>query len=154
MLPLPATQGGVAMDPRSGRSMRDNSTRDAARSSALRGTERRGHGSAHGADFHLMRELNRRAVLNCVRTRGPIARVAIAKRTGLSRTTVSSIIDELLDEGLVREGEHLDAAPSGGRRATLVHFNSSAGFVLGLDVGRTHCILLATNLSAEVVARS
>jgi len=124
--------------------------REAARSNALRGTER----GARGADFHLMRRLNRLSVLNWVRTRGPVARVAIARNTGLSRTTVGSIIDELLCEKLVREGEHLDAAPSGGRRATLVHFNGDAGRVLGVDLGRTHFIALATNLSADVIARA
>jgi predicted NBD/HSP70 family sugar kinase len=100
-----------------------------------------------------MRELNRLSILNCVRLCGPIARVALAQRTGLSRTTVSSVMEELLTEGLVREGELLDAAPSGGRRATPVHFNGSAGYVLGVDLGRTHFIALITNLSAEVIAR-
>ncbi len=100
-----------------------------------------------------MRELNRLSILNCVRLCGPIARVALAKRTGLSRTTVSSVMEELLAEGLVREGELLDAAPNGGRRATLVHFNGSAGYVLGVDLGRTHFIALITNLSAEIIAR-
>ncbi len=106
-----------------------------------------------GADLHTMRELNRLLVLNCVREEGPVARVTIAQRTGLSRTTVSSIIDALLQEGLVREGSTQNAAPTGGRRAILVHFNADAGYILGVDVGRTHLTVLLTNLAAEVVAR-
>ena len=105
------------------------------------------------SDLHDMREANNTLVLRVIRQHGPLARVAIARRTGLSRTTVSSIVDGLLAEGVVREGETLSAAPSGGRRPTLVHFNESAGVILGVDFGRTHYTLLATDLHAHVIAR-
>jgi len=109
--------------------------------------------TGQGTDHHLMRELNRHLILNCVREAGPLARVQIAQSTHLSRTTVSNIIDMLLQEGFVREGDLLDAAPAGGRRAMLVHFNADAGYVLGVDVGRTHLAMLLTNLEARIVAR-
>jgi glucokinase-like ROK family protein len=105
------------------------------------------------SDLHDMREANNTLVLRVIRQHGPLARVAIARRTGLSRTTVSSIVDGLLAEGVVREGETLSAAPSGGRRPTLVHFNESAGVILGVDIGRTHYTLLATDLHAHVLVR-
>lgn len=106
------------------------------------------------SDLHDMREANNTLVLRVIRQHGPLARVAIARRTGLSRTTVSSIVDGLLAEGVAREGETLRAAPSGGRRPTLVHFNESAGVILGIDFGRTHYTLLATDLHAHVLARA
>ncbi len=104
------------------------------------------------ADLRMMRELNRLLVLNSVREDGPMARVQIAARTGLSRTTVSSIVDSLLKEGLVREGNLLEAAPAGGRRAILVHFHADAGYILGVDMGRTHLTVIATNLAATIYA--
>ncbi|MFI5274332.1 MAG: ROK family protein, partial [Ktedonobacterales bacterium] len=106
-----------------------------------------------GADPRAMREANRLLVLNCIREQGPLARVTLARRTGLSRTTVSSLIDALLKDGLAREGETQSAAPSGGRRPILVHFNETAGTILGIDLGRTHYTVIATNLAAEVLAR-
>lgn len=109
--------------------------------------------AAQGADPRFMREHNRLLVLNCVREHEPITRVAIARLTGLSRTTISSIMDGLLKEELVREGETQSAAPAGGRRAILVHFNACAGYVIGADMGRTHLVLLLTDLAANVVAR-
>ena len=105
------------------------------------------------SDLHDMREANYSLVLRVIRQHGPLARVAIARRTGLSRTTVSSIVDGLLAEGVAREGETLSAAPSGGRRPTLVHFNESAGVIIGADFGRTHYTLLVTDLHAHVIAR-
>lgn len=91
--------------------------------------------------------------LNYVRVYGPVSRVMLAQRLGLSRTTVSSIIDTLLQEGFVREGHFLDAAPRGGRRAILVHFNADVGRILGVDVGRTHLTVLLTNLTPAIVAQ-
>lgn len=105
------------------------------------------------SDLHDMREANIALVLRLIRQHGPLARVAIARRTGLSRTTVSSIVDGLLSEEIVREGETLNAAPSGGRRPILVHFNESAGIILGADMGRTHFTIIATDLDARILAR-
>src|SRR5579884_1561774 len=117
--------------------------------------ERPGTGIAveRGADLRTMRGLNRLLVLNCIREHGPLARVSIARRTGLSRTTVSSIVDALIQEGLAREGGTLSAAPTGGRRAIEVHFNEAAGYVLGIDMGRSHCTVILTDLAARVLAR-
>jgi predicted NBD/HSP70 family sugar kinase len=105
------------------------------------------------ADPSFMRQHNRLLVLNYVREHGPIARAAIARQTGLSRTTVSSIMDDLLREGFVLEGEMQDATPSGGRRAILVNFNAAAGYIVGIDLGRSHFTLLLTDLAAELVAK-
>lgn len=119
-----------------------------------RDSRSRGDVGERGAtDLRGVRLANRTLVLNCIRAQGPLARVAIARRTGLSRTTVSSIVDALLKEGLVREGSTVSAAPSGGRRATLVHFNEAAGRILGADLGRSHLTLLATDLAANIIAR-
>lgn len=104
-----------------------------------------------GADFRAMRESNRRLVLNCVRERGPLARVAIAQETGLSRSTVGSIIDTLLGEAFVREGSALSAAPVGGRRAIEVHFNADVATALGIELGRTHLTLALTNLAGHIL---
>ncbi|QBD81694.1 ROK family transcriptional regulator [Ktedonosporobacter rubrisoli] len=108
---------------------------------------------SQGTGLHYVREYNRLLVLNCVREYGPIARVMIAKRTGLSRTTVSSIIDVLLQEGFVREGSFSHSSSEGGRRAILVHFNAETGYVIGIDIGRSHLTILITDLSAKIIAR-
>ena len=109
--------------------------------------------TAQGVDHHRIREFNRLLVLNYIREHGPIARVMLARRLGLSRTTVSSIMDALLQQKLVHEGHLLDATSRGGRRATLVHFNADAGRILGIDVGRTHLVMILTDLAPTIVAQ-
>jgi predicted HTH transcriptional regulator len=50
-----------------------------------------------------IRDINRQIVLNFVREREPISRAEIAHRTALHRSTISLIVDELKDYGLVEE---------------------------------------------------
>ncbi|WIG61006.1 MAG: hypothetical protein OJF49_003754 [Ktedonobacterales bacterium] len=103
-----------------------------------------------GADYRTLREYNHLLVLNSVRLQGPAARVALAQQTGLSKTTVSSIIDQLLQDSLVTEGDFIDAPATGGRRPILVHFNEDLGLVLGIEVGYTSLTLITTNLTGQV----
>jgi len=122
----------------------------------LRKPEDRAHANrptTQGADIHRIREFNRLLVLNAIRTCGPISRVLLAQHLGLSRPTISSIMDMLLQEGIVREGHFLDAAPRGGRRAILVHFQADAGYILGIEMGRTHLTMILTNLTPEIVSQ-
>lgn len=103
------------------------------------------------ADASLMREFNESLVLNLIRQAGRISRADIAKRTHLSRSTVSSIITDLIAANLVRE---VGAGRSqGGRRPILLEFNGQAGYVVGVDVGATHLLVLLTDLQAQPVVR-
>ena len=52
-----------------------------------------------------IRDINRQIVLNYVRERAPISRAEIAQETALQRSTVSLIVDELKDQGLIEEIE-------------------------------------------------
>ena len=131
----------------------DQNAQNSERITRSSGEERHPRSIVQGVDIHDVREFNRLLVLNYLREHGPISRIMLAQRLGLSRTTVSNIMDALLQDGMVREGHFLDATPKGGRRAILVHFQADAGRVLGIDIGRTHLTLLLTNLAAEVVAQ-
>jgi|YNPNPStandDraft_1061719.scaffolds.fasta_scaffold32857_1 glucokinase-like ROK family protein len=102
-------------------------------------------------DFGRMREMNRSLILNVIRQEGSVSRAAIARRTRLSRSTVSSIVSELLEANLVHEVGR--GRSSGGRRPILINLNYSAGYVVGVDLGATHIIVLVANLNGDVIAR-
>ncbi|MGB9592581.1 MAG: ROK family transcriptional regulator [Anaerolineae bacterium] len=102
-------------------------------------------------DFGRMREMNRSLILNVIRQEGSVSRAAIARRTRLSRSTVSSIVSELLEANLVHEVGR--GRSSGGRRPILINLNYNAGYVVGVDLGATHIIVLIANLNGDVVAR-
>ena len=95
---------------------------------------------------NFVRELNKTRVLNAIRAGRIISRAEIAQQTGLSRSTVSAIVDQLLASDLIRErGAGLSR---GGRRPILLEFNPRAGFVAGLDIGATHLLTVVADLEA------
>lgn len=103
------------------------------------------------ADITVMREFNESLVLTLIRQAGPISRAEIAHRAHLSRSTVSSIIADLLEAGLVREVGTGDSR--GGRRPILLEFNGQAGYIVGVDLGVTHLLVMVTDLEAQPVVR-
>lgn len=64
-----------------------------------------------------IRNINRQIVLNYVRERAPISRAAIAHETELQRSTISLIVDELKEQGLIDE---IEGESTGGRPPTLL----------------------------------
>ncbi len=100
----------------------------------------------------LIRELNRTSILNLVRQERTISRTDIAQRTHLSRSTVSTIVNELLEQGwLVESGT---GESQGGRRPILLGFNYQAGYILSIDAGATHLLSLVTDLDAQPIAEA
>jgi predicted ArsR family transcriptional regulator len=77
-------------------------------------------GNRRGFGLADIRAANRECVLVALERDGPLSRIALARRLGLSRTTVGSIVTDLLREGRVREDGVVPASESGGRRATLL----------------------------------
>lgn len=103
-----------------------------------------------------LRELNRRRVIEVLRERGSASRAEIARATGLSRSTVSTIAADLIEAGLVSEqGEHAPAhGEHGGRPPVPLALNRSAGLALAIDFGHTHLRVAVSDLSHEVLAEA
>jgi predicted NBD/HSP70 family sugar kinase/biotin operon repressor len=102
-----------------------------------------------------LRERNRTRVIDALRTNGAISRAEIARKTGLSRTTVSSLVADLQSTGLVVERTAQDgvpAGPQGGRPGVLVSLDGSAGAIVGIDFGHDHVRAAVADLSYEVLA--
>jgi predicted NBD/HSP70 family sugar kinase len=101
-----------------------------------------------------LRRLNRGRVIDALREHGLISRAEIARRTGLSRSTVSSLVSELQSDGLVVEREEPGAAhgEQGGRPPILLSFDASAGAALGIDFGHSHVRVAVSDLSSNILA--
>jgi predicted NBD/HSP70 family sugar kinase len=80
------------------------------------------------------------------------SRAELARATGLSRSTVGSVVADLQRAGLVTEREAEDGAQSVGRPPVLIALDRSAGAVLGLDFGHSHVAVAVADLSHTVLA--
>lgn len=99
-------------------------------------------------DQTLIRELNRSIILNQLRTGSPLSRADLAAITGLNKTTVSSLVEELLLHDFVREiGPN---ASAGGRPAVLLELNPDAGCIIGVEIGVGYLNVVLADFRASI----
>jgi predicted NBD/HSP70 family sugar kinase/biotin operon repressor len=94
---------------------------------------------------------NLQIVHETVRLYAPISRADVARRTGLTAQTISNLIRQLVDAGLVVE----TARATGSRGAPPIHLevNPDAAFAVGLDLDTDHLTAILVDLSGAVRAR-
>src|SRR4051812_25023453 len=102
-----------------------------------------------------LRRLNRLRVIRALRDEGQISRADIARRPGLSRSTVSSLVADLQADGLVVERPEPGSAhgAQGGRPPILLSFDASAGAAVGIDFGHSHLRGAVSDLAATILAQ-
>jgi predicted NBD/HSP70 family sugar kinase len=92
-----------------------------------------------------LRRVNRAAVLRPLFLDGPLNRVVLAQRTGLSSASVTNVVTDLLGEGLVREEGSEES--DGGRPRKLLRINPDFGVAIGVDVGETGILVEGFDLA-------
>jgi predicted NBD/HSP70 family sugar kinase len=99
----------------------------------------------------LLRDLNERTVLDTIRSGAPISRAEIARRSGISKPTVSLALQSLLQAKLVRETAERPDGPGYG--AVYFELVAEAAVVLGLDLGARFVRGALCDLAGDVRAR-
>ena len=103
-----------------------------------------------GASSELARDINRRLVLNLLRTRQPISRADLARLSGLQRSTISLIVEELVNEEWVIEGAPVSLPR--GRRPTMLALNDNRAIV-GVDIRPGETTIALADLNGKFVSR-
>jgi len=101
-------------------------------------------------DAQLLKQLNRMALVRQVGTRPGLSRASLADVLGLTKSTVSMLVRDLMDEGWLSESA-LIATGEVGRRATPLHLDPDRLALLGADIGVDEARVVATNLLGEVL---
>ena len=101
-----------------------------------------------------LRERNKLRVIEALRQQGTASRSDLARLTGLSRTTITTLVTDLQQRGLVVEQTgDVGPEPAGrGRPPTLLRLDPSAGTALGVYFGHDHLRVAAADLSSTVLA--
>ncbi|GAA1253191.1 ROK family transcriptional regulator [Prauserella halophila] len=87
------------------------------------------------ADPRTVRQMNRQHLLELFADGRPRSRAAVARATGLTKPSVASIVDGLLEEGLLIPAGMGEAGVVGGRKPNLVVFNPDARTYVGVHLG-------------------
>lgn len=95
----------------------------------------------------LIRNINCNNVLEEIINSDPISRAYLAKKLGLTKATISSIVQDLLNQKLVLEIGSDET--KFGRKPILLSFNKKAGYAISIDLGDTIISAALTDLKGE-----
>jgi glucokinase-like ROK family protein len=101
-------------------------------------------------DNRAMREVNRSIVLDMIRRGGRISRTDLARRSNLTKPTVSAIVDALIQDGAVREVGFGETVATGGRPARLLEFNDASAAYLGIHFGEQQTTVAVADARGEI----
>lgn len=102
------------------------------------------------ASSETARDINRRIVLNLVRQHQPVSRASLARLSGMQRSTVSAIVEQLIAEQWIAEGAtgHLPR----GRKPTFLHLNSDRSGIIGVDIHPGTTTLAVSTTDMQILA--
>ncbi|MGP4050516.1 ROK family protein [Streptomyces sp. 2A115] len=86
-----------------------------------------------GGSLRSLRRTNQEQLLALLLAQGPLHRAALARQAGVSRTTVSTIADELMTRGLVVKTGEKPVVDLDGRAGDLLSVNPRAAVVAGMN---------------------
>ncbi len=103
-----------------------------------------------GTDQRMLRRANLALVMRGLRETGPRSRARLASDLGLNKATVSSLVGELMERGLVREGKAERGAV--GRPGTILEVDGTGAYGIGAEINVHHVTTLVIDLAGEVVS--
>ncbi len=96
---------------------------------------------------------NRQLILRAIYDGIADNRAALSQETGLAKPTVSELVAELLQEGLLIEDGLGESTDSGGKRPTIIKFVPNARQVIGISVTADRIFGILSNLNGDISAR-
>ncbi len=108
----------------------------------------------HSGHLRTIRDHNRGSILRCIDSNPSISRSEITSRVGLTDAAVSRITRELIDAGLVNEGEEIIDNTRPGRRQVGLSINPDGAFILSACLTLFEKRLSLINIAGDVVAKT
>jgi len=105
-----------------------------------------------GINLEEVKKNNRAAVLRTLNREGALSRKNIAEAVGLTQASVSIIVSEMINEGLLVELGELEEEKRAGRKKILVAINCDFKYVLSLGIEADKTYISVVNLSGKVIA--
>lgn len=101
-------------------------------------------------DQQLVKRINRSVLLRLLRQRGDLSRAQLASESGLTKSTVSLLVRELIDEGWMEE-TGLAAAQGLGRPSTPLRLDATRRAMVGVEIGVESLRVVGVSLTGEVL---
>jgi glucokinase-like ROK family protein len=102
-------------------------------------------------DHVFVREMNLSSVLRMIYSKAPLSRAQLAAKTGLNKSTISSLVEDLLDRKLIHE-TGINSVGTG-RPATQLEINPKVGAVIGVELGVDFVAVVLTDFLGGILGR-
>lgn len=100
---------------------------------------------------YLSRIQNKKLVLQQLFNNAETSRAEIARQLNLNKSTVSSIYDELNEDGFIEGVRQGESTSSGGRKPHLVRLNRNYGYVASFNIGTSYMASMFNYLNGEII---
>jgi len=101
-------------------------------------------------DQSLLKQINRMALVRAIQRQPSLSRADLAKATGLTKSTVSMLVQELIDEGWLSESE-VQTTGALGRRPTPLHLDRLRSVLIGAEIGVEAISVVAVSLGGDLL---
>jgi predicted NBD/HSP70 family sugar kinase len=98
-----------------------------------------------------VKQFNERLVLDIVSTSKGLSKADITRITGLSAQTVTTIVNRLIDEALLKKGAVIKGKV--GQPSTIIELDNQGATAIGIKIGRRSADILLVGLAAKVESR-
>lgn len=107
--------------------------------------------SRHINSTKLIRTYNATTVLQTLYKHGSCSRSQLTKLTGMSPATITRIISDLLEQGIVLEGRV--GQSTGGRRPIDIHIDHTKLYIVSVKLLHDDCIVALLDLRGQILTR-
>ena len=91
---------------------------------------------------------NRYIILDCLRY-APISRAELSRATGLAKSSVTTITNEMISQGILFEAGPAEKSNKAGRTRVLLEINGDFGFAAGINLHRKRISVSGTDISGN-----
>lgn len=105
----------------------------------------------HKTTENPIREKNRAAALEYIVHMGKVSRAQIANHIQINKASVSDIVKNLIDHGIIEEIGIGNSSQMGGRKPVLLQLKKDAGICLSIDLGYNYIRMLLTYIDGEII---
>ena len=102
-------------------------------------------------DLQLLKRINRSVLLRLIRSHPDLSRARLATLSGLTKSTVSSLVRELIDSHWLTEASATVAAPGMGRPSTPLNLDSDTRILLGIEIAVECTRVVCVTLRGEIL---
>ena len=98
-----------------------------------------------------VKQFNERLILDIVATNGSLSKADITRIIGLSPQTVTTIVNRLIGEGLLKKGDMIKGKI--GQPSTLIELNNDGATAIGIKIGRRSADILLVGLANKIAEK-